>query len=111
MNRRNIFRNTSGILVKLGQKGVVVKPSDNEDKAIVERSNGEDDGPYWEEGLGCGGGDEDFPLQPLNKSVKFCKSLPFPVSMVTGTGETLSSSSSKCFKSIVKVGIDEILNF
>ena len=73
----------------------MVEPSDNEDKAIIdERSNGEEDGPDQEEDCGCGGGDEVLPLLPLNTSVKFCKSLPCPVSTVTGTGEILSSSSS-----------------
>ena len=56
---------------------------------IDERSNVEEDGIDWEEGCGCGGGDEDFPLLPLNKFPKSCKSLPFLASTVTGTGETL----------------------
>ena len=45
--------------------------------------------------LVVGGGDEYFPLLPLNKLIKFCKSLPFVVSTVTDIGEILSSSSSE----------------
>ena len=75
---------------------------------IDERSNAEEDGPDWEEGCGCGGGDEFLPLLPLNTPVKFCKSL---VSTVIGTGEALSSSSSECVKSTVEVEIDVIFDF
>ena len=49
-------------------KGVTIEPIDNEDKAMIdERSNIEEDGPNWEEGCGCGGGYEDFPLLALIK--------------------------------------------
>ena len=74
---------------------------------IDERSNAEEDGPYWEEGCGCGGGGEYFTFLPLNRLIKSCKSLPLPTSTVTGTREILSSSSSECVKSKVEVGMDE----
>ena len=74
---------------------------------IDERRNAEEDGIDWEEGCGCGRGDEDFPLLPLNRLIKSCKSLPLPDSTVIGTREILSSSSSEWVKSIVEVGMDE----
>ena len=89
-------------------RGAIVEPTNNEDKAIIDEiSNAEEDGLDWEESWDCEGGDEELPLLPL---VKFSKLLPFPVSMVIGIGETLSSSSSESIKSIVEVGIDEIIN-
>ena len=42
---------------------------------IDQRSIVEEDGPDWEEGCGCGGGGEDFPLLWLNRLIKSCKSL------------------------------------
>ena len=78
---------------------------------IDERSNAKEDGPEWEEVCGCGGGGEDFPLLPLKRLIKSCKSLPLLASIVTGTGEILSSSSSECVKSIVEVGMDETETF
>ena len=74
---------------------------------IDERSRAEDDGTDWEEGCDCRGGDEDFPLLPFNRLIRSCKSLPLPASIVTGTGEILSSSSFEWVKSIVEVGMDE----
>ena len=92
--------------------GVTVELVDNEDKAMIdERSNTKEDGPNWEEGCGCGGGDEDLPLLPLNKLIKSYKSLPFPASTVIGTGDILSSSSFEWVKSIVEVGMDETKTF
>ena len=89
-----------------------MEPTDDEDKAIMDEiSNAEEDGPKWEEGRGCGRGDADFPLLPLNKLIKSCKSLPLPSSTVTRTGEILSSSFSDCVKSIVEVGMDETETF
>ena len=78
---------------------------------IDERSNAENDGLDWEEVCGFGGGDEDFPLLPLNILIKSCKSLQFPASIVTGIGEIFSSSSSECVKSKVEVGMDETETF
>ena len=59
------------------------------------RSKSKDNGQGWEEGCDCEGADEDFPLLPLKKLTKSCKSLAFTASIVTGTGEILSSSSSE----------------
>ena len=78
---------------------------------IDERSNKEEYGLDREEGCGCGRGDKDLPLLPLNRLIKSCKSLPFPASTIIGIGEILSSSSSECVKYIVEVGMDETKGF
>ena len=74
---------------------------------IAERSNAKDDGQYSKEDCHFGRADEDLPLLPLNKFMNFCKLLPFPASSVTGTGESISSSSSELVKYIVEIGNDE----
>ena len=79
-----------------------------ENKArIDERSNAEDDGQGSEEDYEFGKANEDLSLLPLNKFMNSYKLLPFPASSVTGTGESLSSSSSELVKSIVEAGNDE----
>ena len=74
---------------------------------IDERSNAEDDGQGSEENCDFGRADEDLPLLPLNKFMNSCNLFPFPGSLVTSAGESLSSSSSELVKYIVEVGKDE----
>ena len=86
----------------------MVELAGKEDKArIDERSKAEDDGKGWEEGCDYGRANEDLSLLPLNKFINSFKSLPFPGSTVTGTGETLSSFSFELVKYIVEAGMDE----
>ena len=74
----------------------MAEPEGKEDKAMMDgMSKAEDDGKGSEEGCGCELVDEGFPLLPLNKLIKSYKSLAFPPSIVKGTGEILSTSSSK----------------
>ena len=70
---------------------------------INERSNAKDDGQGSEEYFDFGRADEDLPLLLVNKFMNSCKLLPFPTSLVTVTGESLSSSSSELVKSIIEL--------